>query len=116
MTDLMRVHDIIIKRYPTPTKVKGRYTKGSPTTITTLAHIQPLDFSAIGGEVLESHPRGDNVKEYSWIFSYIELKLADVITDVATSEVFRVIKVYPFLTYNVGDDHYEAVMVREDAD
>ena len=115
MADLMEVHEISIERYPDPIKVNGRYTKGTPLIIAAQAHIQPLDFMAMGGDTLEPNPRGDNIKEYVWLFSYTEILIGDIVTDIQTNEVFRVTKSYRWKEFDIGDDHFEVIMVKEDA-
>lgn len=112
---IMEIHDISIARYPSATKVKGRYTKGTPSTITGKAHIQPLDFVELGGLTVEIEMQGDNVREYAKMYSYIEVQKNDIITDVTTGDIYRVMKVYPYYRAGLSIDHYKVIMVMEDA-
>ena len=112
---IMEIHDINIERYPAAVKVKGRYTKGAPSITAARAHLQPLDYMELGAETIEILEQGDNKRHYMKMYSYVEIRVNDIIVDVSTSKRYRVLKIWHYERAGLNVDHYKSFLVEEDA-
>ena len=71
---LLQHEPLILIRYPEPTKIKGHYTKGTPTIILCYGNVQPLN-----GDELKLLPEGNRTKGSIKIYTEISMYDDDII-------------------------------------
>lgn len=112
---LLKYHKFTIERRAASTKVKGIYTKGAITVISDqLGRFQPLALTEMGGETVEPREQGNNTREYKKLYTQVEVRKNDYITDARNGKKYRVMKVYHYEDEGLtAAQHYKCHLILE---
>lgn len=107
------LNDTIIVRCYTESIVDGRVVQTLTNTYSTKCALMPAALTEMSDKVSENvliESDGDRITNYKKAYTKTKLNSTDIVVEVATGLIFKVMKVFDYSRFGVMANHYKYIL------